>query len=193
MAYSKLMMDSSEGGVKSKTEGVLDYILSWSLRNSTKDVKESKPILYDYCLYMLCKLLDIEDYKNVEIVNIKVYKQWKNIDLLSEVEITNNGTEEKHVIVIEDKIYSSISGDQLERYKQIAESYYNNGNNWILHFALVAGGFERSDPKIHMYDHALEVGYKVLSFDEMVHPDGYVNNIDTESDIFNEFWLRSWY
>ena len=48
----KLMVDSSEKD--GKAEIIMDYVLSWCLRRADEICqKDNKPILYEYCRYML--------------------------------------------------------------------------------------------------------------------------------------------
>ena len=99
-----------------------------------------KPNIFNYATgeltndAMICWMLDWansydERYKNLSqdilrlftgdedlyVESVKIKRQYKNIDII--VEINNS-----HVIVIEDKVYTSHHSNQLERYREIIES-----------------------------------------------------------------------
>ena len=75
---SLLMKDSSEGD--SQKETMIDFILSWTLRRSTQQYSEEKPILYQYCRKILGKLIGIEMTDDVQVTSVETWKQWKYIN-----------------------------------------------------------------------------------------------------------------
>ena len=60
--------------------------------------------------------ISIIDLPSFKLEEAKVYREWKNIDILIELP--------KHVIVIENKIYSGEHSNQLQRYKRIVEKNF---------------------------------------------------------------------
>lgn len=193
----KLMVDSSEND--GKAEIVMDYVLSWCLRRA--DIicmNDNKPILYRFCRNMLALLCDIDLNDSVIFKEVKVWKEDQRIDLWVELIIENNGVPYKHAILIENKYYSSLHDskdldgcyrNQLQVYKNKFDAHYNKEpDTWIKHYNLITC-IERSDPKFSAYyDIAKSFGFKVISFYEML---GDKTEYEyTESDIFNEFWLR---
>ena len=104
-----LMCDDSE--TDGKAEAMMDYVMSWCFRcTSYEYVKLKQPILYRYCKFMLCKLIGLTDQiDSITFEKVKVWKQWKYIDLWVEVEICIKGKgnvaciKEKHAILIENK------------------------------------------------------------------------------------------
>lgn len=55
--------------------------------------------------------------KDLQIYSVKIFKQWEHIDILVEI---NDDT----VIVIEDKTFTTIHGNQLSDYKTAVNNYY---------------------------------------------------------------------
>ena len=103
----KLMVDSSEKD--GKAEIVMDYVLSWCLRRADKICqRDNKPILYEYCRYMLGKLCEIDVNDSVNFKNVEVWKEDQNIDLWVELEVEINDTSQKHAILIENKYYTGL-------------------------------------------------------------------------------------
>ena len=194
----QLMKDSSE--VDGHAEAVMDYVLSWCLRWSETKYKNIRPTLHRYCQYMLFKLIEKNADDNIIVDNVDVWKQSQKIDLWVETKLIVNGIEELHSVLIENKYYSGIhlSADtdgayrsQLEVYKKKFEAHYADKSFFNLHFAVITC-MERDDENFTTtYDESEveRLGFKLYSFDDML--DDSIN-IDTESDIFNEFWLRSW-
>lgn len=191
----KLMIDSSEKD--GKAEIVMDYVLSWCLRRADEICQiDNKPILYEYCRYMLGKLCEIDVNESVVFKDVKVWKEDQNIDLWVELIVETDGKSQKHAILIENKYYTGLHPardnegqyrNQLEVYKEkFIEHYSKKDDDWKLHYNLVTC-VERESPAFAMYDIAKEFKYQVYSiYDLLVSTDPQ----PTESDIFNEFWIR---
>lgn len=191
----KFMVDSSDKD--GKAEIVMDYVLSWCLRRADEICEsDNKPILYEYCRYMLGKLCEIDVNDSVNFKNVEVWKEDQNIDLWVELEVEINDTSQKHAILIENKYYTGLHltrdsdgeyRNQLEVYKKRFDEHYSKKEEeWKLHYNLVTC-VERESPAFTMYDIAKDFGYQVHSFYDML------KDSDpewTESDIFNEFWIR---
>lgn len=203
MKDSLLMCDSTEGD--GKAEIVMDYVMSWSLRHAvTNKDNEKTPILHKYCRYMLYKLLQIKSpLKNIIFTEVKVWKEWQHIDLCVEVRLTNNGNKECYALLVENKYYTPLHckrdsngvwRNQLDVYKEIFKEYYKNKAAWNLRYALVSC-YEHTDKKIKKYKEAHTYGFKVFSFYSITNShllDKKKEYKDSESEIFNEFWLRRW-
>ena len=65
--------------------------------------------------------------------------------------------------------------------------YEHDNDIWQKHYALITC-IDRDDPKFESYKIAESFGFNIFSFYDLL-PEA---TEDTESDIFNEFWLRSW-
>lgn len=181
----KLMRDDSTAD--GPGEAVMDYVISWCVRWAQKDLSCVKPILHSQCKKLLCKLLDIADDVNVIFNEVRVWKQCEQIDLWIEVSLVYNGNHESHAILVEDKYYSNIHGNQLEKYKNKFDEYYNvNQLDYHRHYVVVTC-VEREDPKFNnFYGCVGKYGYRIMDYYEF--RGDCVE--ETESDIYNEFWLN---
>ena len=67
--------------------------------------------------------------KDLDVESVKIKKQYKNIDVLVEVN-------DSEVIVIEDKVKTSSHSNQLERYKDTIdnEEFYKNYNKHYIYY-----------------------------------------------------------
>ena len=201
MKLSKLMCDSTEGD--GKAEIVMDYVMSFSLRHATKE-HSNQPILYQYCRYMLYKLLQINmPLEQIVFEDVRVWKEWYNIDLSVEVSLTYEGKQYEFALLIENKYYTPLHNsrgsdgeyhNQLEVYKQRFENHYAEKKR-KLKYALVSC-LDSAEEQMHIYDEAKNYGFEVFGFYDIIderlwHEDTQLYT-DTESEIFNEFWLRKW-
>ena len=183
MNVSLLMKDSSYGDCQKET--MLDFILSWTLRRASSAYANEKTILYNYCREILFRLLDIKEYDNIEVCSVETLKQWEHIDLHTNIELSINGKPEWHAILIENKIYTPTHDDQLKRYRQIFDEAYKDGN-FCLHYVLITC---HESPSEQLRHDCSENGFICLPILDLFPND---RGKDSESDIFNEFWLREW-
>lgn len=207
MNESLLMKDNSEGD--GKAEILMDYIMSYSLRHAVDKYLIEKPMLCRYCRYMLGVLLDdfsITDTTKIE--SVKVWKEWQYMDLCVEVVIKVGEATQTYAILIENKYYSKLRENQLVDYQKKFDEYYDNNKEVYVpkanrSYKLVTCHEEENIEKIY----GIEIektksegkkGFKALQFYDLL-PEkfqhGDENNYiyeETESDIFNEFWLRHW-
>ena len=180
-----LMIDSTLGD--GPAEHMMDYIISYTLRsvNNTK-----QPVFASYCRKILFKLLDLED-KGQCIKSVKVWKQWQFTDLTAEITLEDETGISNHALLIENKYYSGVrlnknGKPQTDIYKQKMIQHYS-GTDFNLHFALITG-ISRSSDLFRIYDCAQSSGFNVFSIYDFIETE----QKDCESDIFNQFWLRSW-
>ena len=189
----QLMVDQTEKN--GNAECMMDYVISWCLRRADVVCSKEKPILYSHCRFMLGKLLSIENTDDVIFSNVKVWKQWENIDLRVEVDVEQRGEITKHAILIENKYYTGLHDtngtdgkkrNQLEVYKKKFDAHYNSqSETWQKHYALITCLERNSAPFKRHFDQIIESAFNVFSFYELLE-----NDIQTESDLFNEFWYR---
>ena len=177
MNVSLLMKDSSYGDCQKET--MLDFILSWTLRRASSAYANEKTILYNYCREILFRLL------NIEVCSVETWKQWEHIDLHTNIELSINGKPEWHAILIENKIYTPTHDDQLKRYRQIFDEAYKDGN-FCLHYVLITC---HESPSEQLRHDCSENGFICFPILDLFPND---RGKDSESDIFNEFWLREW-
>lgn len=190
-----LMWDNSDKDGHAET--IIDYVISWCLRCTKYPfIKEIKPILYRYCKFMLCKLLDrLQEMDNIEIEDVRVWKQERYVDLWIEVDLKNADREEKHAILIENKYYSLVHDNQLKRYRDIFEEYYRDKgkyqpNNQYLHYALISCLYPNNPHYDFLKDAASKDGYTLYHLYDLTDPS--LNYKESESDIFNELFIRGW-
>ena len=191
----KLMIDDSEND--GKAEIVMDYVLSWCLRRASVICANEKPVLYKYCRNMLGILLQINIDDSIIFKSVKVWKEEFRIDLWVEVVIEKENKEEKHAILIENKYYSGLHEtrdkdkkyrNQLEVYKRRFNEYYDNLSEvYELHYVLITC-IARNDPKFKIYDIEKSFGFSIFSFYELLGEEREYE--ESESDLFNEFWIR---
>ena len=188
-----LMCDDSEKDGHAET--MMDYVLSWSLRCTKYPfVKDNKPLLYHYCKYMLCKLIDrLQDMKIITIDDVRVWKQERYVDLWVEVKLHIDKREEHHAILIEDKYYTGVHDDQLKRYRQIFEEYYQDKKDYPKnnrHNVLITCQYDNNDHYKQLAKAAKENDFDIYNIFDIV--DKSLGYKETESDIFNELFLRDW-
>lgn len=183
----RFMADSTEGKDGAK-EVIMDYVISWTLRRAQNSCAYDKPILYRYCRKFLGYLLGIE-LKDSDVVKVETWKQEYRIDLW--VWVSVNGVE--YDILIEDKYYSGLHDDQLERYKELFDEWLQSHRPKSKSLYWLLTCHERGLTDI--YDSAEKYGFCVGFWDDMISTMGCEDDDaqDSESDIFNEFWLRSWW
>ena len=173
-------------------ETIMDYVLSWCFRcTNYRYVKEHQPILYRYCMYMLFKLLGKELDLNYTVVDrISVKKQQQKIDLWVEVDLKRNNKIEEHAILIENKYYSPIRDHQLETYKPIFDEFYADKPNVHLHYAAITCLYHEDTHYSTFARKAKENGFKDYFIYDLF--DESLNGQESESEIFNEFFIREW-
>ncbi|MBR2492962.1 MAG: hypothetical protein IKB64_05860, partial [Paludibacteraceae bacterium] len=116
-----------------------------------------------------------------------------------EVDVEQRGKITKHALLIENKYYTGLHDtngtdgkkrNQLEEYKKTFDAHYDiqkdkKGEDWTKHYALITCLERESDGKFEQYCIAEDFGFNLFSFYELLE-----NDIQTESDLFNEFWYR---
>lgn len=185
----RLMTDSSNKD--GNAEAVMDYVISWCLRYAESKYIQEKPILSKYCRYMLGKLTDIEIKDTTNVKSVEVKKQWQRIDLCVEVIIDDNNIDSKHAILIENKYFTKLHDNQHIEYKKLFDKEYEG---WEKTYRIITC-FDEPTRVDELYgDDIKGTPYLAYSFYEMLSPELWDAEkglcIETESDIFNEFWLR---
>lgn len=180
----RFMTDSTEGKDGAK-EVIMDYVISWILRRAQNICAGEKPILYNYCRRFLGFLIG-QELNDLDKVIVETWKQDYKIDLW--VWVSVNGKE--YDILVEDKYYSRLHDNQLARYKEQFDEWLinNRPNSMRLYWLLTCHDRGLTD----LYDSAENDGFKVGYWDDLQHAMGLDKDgaIESESDIFNEFWIR---
>ncbi|MBE6414555.1 MAG: hypothetical protein E7035_08415 [Verrucomicrobiaceae bacterium] len=95
-----------------------DAFFAWLMQWADSSYKELDESLHVVAQNFIRLLLDDN---NFETKKISIKKQWKNIDILAEI---NDDT----ILIIEDKTDTSVHDKQLERYKNTVEKEYKGKN-----------------------------------------------------------------
>lgn len=203
MKQSLLMCDNTEGD--GKAEIVMDYVMSWSLRHAVTDkTSEKTPRLHHYCRFMLHKLLKLDaPLEQIVFKSVKVWKEWQYMDLCVEIKLQNKGEDEYYALLVENKYYSPLHykkdsngnwRNQVDVYKEIFEKYYSSPSRKIKRrckYALVTC-VDSEEERSKMYAEAEGFGFHVFGFYDILDDEKTGKYKDSESEIFNEFWLRRW-
>ena len=189
--YKPFLMwdDSNKDG---HAETIMDYVFSWCLRcTSSQYVKDHQPILYRYCMFLLCKLIEKEnDIDKICIDRVIVKKQEQRIDLWVEIYLRVDNRKERHAILIEDKYYTSPRENQLADYKERFNEYYKDKPEYSLHYALITCIYD-VNPYYATFQHEADAnGFKLYHVYDLF--DKSMGSKESESDIFNEFFIREW-
>jgi regulator of RNase E activity RraB len=171
----------------SEVELMIDYFISWTLRCSISNqiennkVKEySKKIL----LFLLKAHIDDNNFENIIIKKVKTWKQWENIDLIAEVEIEENNTIKKYILVFENKLYSKLHDNQLNKYIEIVEKEYEEKNDKIVYIYLT-GSDNIPDEDLKL---CIKENYNAYTVQDLRNSFGDVE--ESGNYLFDEFWFR---
>lgn len=176
-------------------EAVMDFQVSWVLRMAAdQEYTKDKPALRLFSKYMLLKLLGMPFPNPVRIKKVKVWKEWENIDLCVEVDLERNNKIESHFILIENKVYTNMQTWQRDNYPETLKQYYDNypvKKKYKPHYVLITCVEEEKDfNKIKNFcaKTKKETKWNVLSIYDII----LDMDIETESELFNEFWIYNW-
>lgn len=175
-------------------EAMLDFQISWLLRLSAEKEVEDK-YLHKISKGVLLRLIEWNGSTDVIISKVEIWRQWANIDITAEVELTVDENTQRHLIVIEDKAYTLLHDNQLARYKDSVKDYYEgkhkpqfNAHYWVITF------YDKDSNRWDSLQEECDKNeWKLLSFYDVIGWKEGEQFPDTKSDLFNEFWLREWY
>ena len=179
-------------------EHMLDFQMSWVMRvAANREIKEKNPVLHKRCFDILMKLIGKTYQDHVEVMSVKVLKQWKRIDVHAEIVITCNGHDEKHLVVLEDKAYTKIHDDQLNRYEEIINNKYDwddSLKDFVKHFWVITffgydktGDYEEDYWILKSMCDAANAKWQLLSYEDILDDDS-----PTGSEHFDDFWINEW-
>jgi len=190
---SKFLSDCSTNDIGK--EAIMSFQMSWILRNTIdNDVKCNKPILYRKCREILFKLLNIPD-KDIEIKDVKVWKEWtifgqQRLDVIANILLEVSGSKEWHILLIENKVYTDLKESQIYDYPKYVKEEYENVplyKGYTLHQCVVT--CQEDDKLQEVIDKCKNTEWSVFGFDDLV---DWENDQLTESELFNEFWYSRW-
>jgi hypothetical protein len=145
-------------------DGFLTWLLQWGDNSFANENRNLYNIVQSFI-----KILIDED---IIINKVKTGRHWVDIDIWAEI---NN----EIFIVIEDKTNTSEHSNQLERYRKIAEKYYEK-RQFKLKYVYLKTGNESSAT----LDKVRHVGYKVIDRKILLK---VLTSITVTNDIFNDF------
>ena len=137
---------------------------------------------------------------NMPITSVKVWREWKYIDLCVEVTIGEEKNGDHYAILIENKYYGKLRENQLSDYKKVFDDYYDTKGlpKSQRRYKLISCFVNEKDVK-DIYGKEIDKveGFSAIPFYDLINNDEYWHEKDnayeeTESEIFNEFWLRRW-
>lgn len=182
MERKPLLMDADGYGNK---EAMMDYVMTWTLKHAAERFGNGKPILNKYCREVLFHLLGIDDFGEIKVKEVTTRLQRFGADVTAEITLESGTQESRYALLIEDKAYTKLHDDQLARYKKIFEEYYN-GSGYELRYAVVV--LPETMPEA-MREESKRNGFEPFCLEDLPLTDWQE---DSESDLFNEFWLRYW-
>jgi len=122
--------DNSEGN---PAELLIDYFMSWTLRcaidTKPDNISETLHKSAKYILHFLLKdYLGDKKVSEYTVVDVEALKQWKQIDLLCSVQLRIDNDDRWYVLAFENKMYTKLHDNQLERYEERVNKRYPDTN-----------------------------------------------------------------
>jgi len=165
-----------------------DAFICWLLNFAHKDHLNEDSVLTECAKNILLKILPDEPNP---IITRDIKKQYENIDILIEVN-------EKYNIIIEDKTFSNVHDDQINRYKKILLDK-GKSNIKSVYFKIVEQPFEENvDINITRKDLLDTFGKYVKKTENVIFKDyyDYLSEIDSDVNSFKnepiEFWRNKY-
>ena len=174
-------------------ELVVDFFLSWTLRCASEEGMEryNNETLCRYCRKILSVLLfdDSSKIQEYRIKSVKTWKQWKSIDLCAEIELENkSGKIEKHALLMENKAYTRLHNNQLERYREIFDGHYNCSEFKQRYVYFTCHDNLGEDEVL-----CRENDFRAYTMDDVFNKASENEEFElTGNALFDEFWLSCW-
>jgi len=163
-----------------KYEETIDFYMSWTIRCADIKHQQANKKVNDSARRILAKLLQFEHADGLLFSNIQVWKQHKNIDIWVELMVNN----QQYALIIENKMYSEIHSNQLNRYQKIAEKYYKDQPTRIVEYVLL-----RPDYELDQQDKDLNIvsDFHYMNLEQLADTN---ENGKTDNHLFDEFWFN---
>ena len=177
-----------------EAEIMIDFFISWTLRCSVEEYKQENELVQEYSKSILLfllgdKLKGVAD-SDIFIKKVNTWKQWERIDLIVDIELEVRGVKQEYVIVFENKLYTHIHDNKLDRYAESINLFYNKSNNkegFEKVFIFLTASDEVSDEDKEACEQSIEK-YRPLTVFELRNSFGDMKQ--TGHDLFDEFWFR---
>ena len=184
-------------------ETLQDFMLSWTFRWAEKKYALSNPNIYEYSRKILFGLIlgiRPERYNgknlivpdnfpnNFEVEKVEVYRQWKQIDLIVEIDILFNNERSQYVLNIENKWYTNISEGQLERAAKYTFEEYAP-NRIIKNYVIYCDNCKITES---LFKQCYQADFTLISVEDLQQIAGMDSEHATltASDLFDEYWLK---
>ena len=177
-------------------ESMQDFFISWTLRCAVEHLKNENPVLQGYAKKMVYFLLYSNDEKNnelleryqndfFEITKISTKRQFGLIDLFVEIDYKINSNDvQRCVFNIENKWYSGIRNQQLEK----SAEFIKNGYDCTIINIVLFCDYEKITDEVVL--HCRNNNYKCLTVEELKDFSGIRFEEPSNNDIFDEYWLN---
>lgn len=171
-------------------EALLDYFISWTLRCAVDSVAKENELLNNYAkqLLAMCIFNDPTKLDGKSVSECRSWKQESKVDLWFEVVVEG----EKYAVVFENKAHTHMHDNQLKRYYDEVEQYYNGTNIERVYIYLTQkDNFNDGELTTLKNSH-----FKPLLLDTLTSVVWNGKDIEeqqlTGSDLFDAFWFRWW-
>lgn len=155
-----------------------DAFITWLLQFADPKYQSLNPKLHDCGKIFVSQLLKKQLTTFDEQINkVEAGRQWENIDVWAEVN-------DKYLIVIEDKTYSSHHSNQLVRYKENAEKWCEK-NNYEKPICIYLKTGNESQSSLN---HIEKQGFAIFSRLDFINLLDEYKHVD--NDIFKDFYER---
>lgn len=175
-------------------ETMQDFFLSWTIRCSNESYKNTNPILYEYARRIVFGLiygenengnyiLKKEINNDFKVTSVKTKRQYKNIDLLVALEISFS---EKVLLNIENKWYSKLDPNQLEKYNNFVKNEYPSSKISNLYITCDDCRKNYEEEK----KNCITNNYKFLTIEHLFRIAGMDTGGKTTNYLFDEYWFK---
>tara|TARA_R110000765_G_scaffold103130_1_gene192365 strand:- start:883 stop:1461 length:579 start_codon:yes stop_codon:yes gene_type:complete len=162
-----------------KIEETIDFFISWTIRCADEIHQKNNKKVHENSRKILSKLLGFENADLLRFSDIKVRKQHRNIDLWVELKLND----QEYALIIENKMYSAINHNQLNRVMKLVEHHYLEEPTRIIEYALL-----RLDYELEKQDEPLVI-VTDFNFYNLVQLAEYIDANKTGNQLFDEFWF----
>jgi len=138
-----------------------DGILTWLLQWASPTLAQTNPHLHRCGAALLTFFMNgVDGFDPSVVTNVWAERQWEKIDISVEIELS---TGRKILLIIEDKTFSGLHGDQLNTYKDVAHQWCQaEGYDLTCAFLKIGG-----ETKV-VLDEARSVGFRVFNRPDLI-------------------------
>jgi len=176
---------------KDEAEILLDFYLSFTLRCAVEHPNVN-PLVREYSkrvlLFLIQKELKTEFHSKAIIKSVRTKKQIERIDLIAEIELELDYEKKYYALIFENKLYTKSHSNQINKYKSIAENYYNNHSEKSKYKRIYLYATCLEDVPEEDIQACNEADFRYLTFQEI--RDSLGSDARTGDTLFDEFWFR---